>query len=223
MSRSEYGSWQSGAGALLMEQCGISKGMRVIDFGCSIGEYSVPLSAAVGSEGAVYAVDKDKRCITILSKTCKDYKLDNIRTIRADERSLSDIEKNLDAVTYMDMYHSKGKTAEERSAANREKLLALSEHLKSGGLLLVAVYSEMKLYWDFVNGPFTKKGAVSARRFDTVEEGIRYYRMHETIHGCGFTLVNKVSGAIHFDEFWKKGEPDMSAFETNSIYVYQKD
>ena len=223
MGYAEYSAWQTGEGAELMRSCGIREGMDVLDFGCSIGEYSIPLSVAVGKEGKVYAVDKSRGCVNVLTGICRDYNIDNITVIKSDEDKLDMGDAVLDAVLYFDLYHNKGKTVEERSEVNRARIEKITANLRSGGLLLVAVYSEMKLHWDFVNGPFTPKGAVKGQFFDTVEDGIKYFRMAETVSDCGFSLTKRVHGAVHFNEFCKRGEPDMDSFEREDVFVFTKE
>lgn len=218
----EYGHWQSHEGAELLKACGIREGMSVLDFGCGIGEYSIPASVAVGEKGKVYAVDKNAGCVKSLKQTTETYDIGNIITMRANESTLELADARLDCVMYFDLYHGMGKTPEIRARENQRIIGLITRRLNAGGLLLVAVYSEMRLIWDMENGPFTPKGAAKATKLSTVEDGVKWYGMIDAIEACGTTHTDTVSGAIHFDEFWKRGAPDIGSMEQGSIYVFRK-
>lgn len=217
----DYGRWQYNEGVELLKQCGITEGMKVLDFGCGIGEYSIPASKAVGDSGLVYAVDKKACYIKNIKETCETYQIQGIVPIKSNEIKLDIEDVSIDCVLYFDLYHQMGKFPKIRTEENQRILYKITENLREGGLLLLAVFSEMQLIWDEVNGPFAKSGAISGQHV-SMEEGIRWFQMVESVEACGFKLEKRVPGAIHFDEFWKKGEPDMDSFEKNDIYVFRK-
>lgn len=221
MGWTEYGEWQTGEGVRLLQDCGICTGMNVLDFGCSIGEYSIPASVAVGDSGLVVSADKNIHCVKTLRETCDRFNISNITTIKCSETS--DALHNIfyDCVMYFDLYHQMGKEPQKRSEENQRILRLITNTLKSQGILLVSVFSEMCLIWDEKNGKRTPKGFLKADKV-SIEEGIRWFRMIETIEECGFKLQRKISKAVHFDEFYKKGEPDMNEFERGDIFVFEK-
>ncbi|MFC2070341.1 class I SAM-dependent methyltransferase [Chloroflexota bacterium] len=47
----------------LIKESGVRKGMTCIDLGCGAGALSIPLAAAIGKEGTVYAVDISKEIL----------------------------------------------------------------------------------------------------------------------------------------------------------------
>jgi ubiquinone/menaquinone biosynthesis C-methylase UbiE len=47
----------------LLRNVGICEGQIVLDFGCGAGNYTIPAAGIVGSEGRVYAVDKERQGI----------------------------------------------------------------------------------------------------------------------------------------------------------------
>jgi len=55
----EITDWFDSDGLLLMKLLGVESGQRVLDFGCGIGGYAIPLADAVAPDGRVFAVDKN--------------------------------------------------------------------------------------------------------------------------------------------------------------------
>ncbi len=75
------------------------KGQVVADLGCRTGYNTFILAKSVGSEGKVYAVDLDKKCIQILEKNADKTGYHNIEahaTSAADLRFIKD--KSVDFV-----------------------------------------------------------------------------------------------------------------------------
>ena len=52
-------AWYREDGARFLSDLGIRLGDRVLDFGCGMGGYTIPLAQVVGSNGKVIAVDKN--------------------------------------------------------------------------------------------------------------------------------------------------------------------
>ena len=46
----------------------VSEGMRVLDVGCAMGFFSLPLAQMVGPAGRVYCVDMQERMLTVLGR-----------------------------------------------------------------------------------------------------------------------------------------------------------
>lgn len=66
----------------------LKKGMWLPDLGCGPGYYTLPLAECVGTEGKVYAVDLDKKCIRALEKKADK---GGYRNIEAHASSASDL------------------------------------------------------------------------------------------------------------------------------------
>jgi precorrin-6B methylase 2 len=47
----------------MLQQIGIRSGQTVLDFGCGLGIYTIPVAKIVGEQGRVYALDKDKEAV----------------------------------------------------------------------------------------------------------------------------------------------------------------
>jgi len=61
MKNTELDNWFENVGARFAETLGIRDKYRVLDYGCGIGSYTVPLAQVVGVGGAVLALDRNGR------------------------------------------------------------------------------------------------------------------------------------------------------------------
>lgn len=55
--------WLEGDGEEFLRGVGISRGMKILEFGCGSGNYVIPTARIVGEEWRVYALDEDKRAM----------------------------------------------------------------------------------------------------------------------------------------------------------------
>lgn len=53
--------WLDKDGVEFFTKMGLSNGQIVLDFGCGAGNYAIPAAVSVGSEGRVYALDKERQ------------------------------------------------------------------------------------------------------------------------------------------------------------------
>lgn len=56
----------------------IKEGMTVMDYGCAMGYFSVPLARMTGNKGKVYCVDIQDKMLSNLERRAKKYSVDNI-------------------------------------------------------------------------------------------------------------------------------------------------
>ncbi|MFH0987629.1 MAG: class I SAM-dependent methyltransferase [Patescibacteria group bacterium] len=67
----------------IIESLGIvQSGMRIADFGCGHGYFTIPLAKKVGSGGRVYAVDVMQESLDVVNAEAKSENLGNIETVR---------------------------------------------------------------------------------------------------------------------------------------------
>jgi len=87
----------------IVRMLGIGNGHKVLDFGCGIGSYSIPVSHLVGESGQVYALDVHPIAIDRVQKRAEKLNLHNIETIQSGlETGLDD--KSCDFVLMFDVY-----------------------------------------------------------------------------------------------------------------------
>ena len=82
---------------------GIQEGHKVLDFGCGIGSYSIPVSRLVGETGRVFALDIHPMALDRVQKRAERLDLQNIETIQSGlETGLDD--NTCDFVLMFDVY-----------------------------------------------------------------------------------------------------------------------
>jgi ubiquinone/menaquinone biosynthesis C-methylase UbiE len=84
---------------------GISEGHKVLDYGCGVGSYTIPVARLVGVSGKVYALDIHPIAIERVEKRAEEEGFSNIETI------LSDLatglpEEHLEFALLIDVYTS---------------------------------------------------------------------------------------------------------------------
>ncbi len=58
-SKSEVQNWVSDQGVNVLQALGIQRDQIILDFGCGVGNYSIPAAKIVGTNGKVFALDKE--------------------------------------------------------------------------------------------------------------------------------------------------------------------
>ncbi len=61
-------TWLTNHGAEMIRLLGIKEGHSVVEFGCGIGRYTIPLSQVVGEKGQVVAIEREPEEVAVLRK-----------------------------------------------------------------------------------------------------------------------------------------------------------
>ena len=64
-----------------MKKVGIKKGQVILDFGCGVGNYTIPAAKIIGEKGKIFALDESNSKIMELSRRVKSTGLNNIKII----------------------------------------------------------------------------------------------------------------------------------------------
>jgi ubiquinone/menaquinone biosynthesis C-methylase UbiE len=86
----------------------IKKGMKVLDIGCAMGFFSLPIAEMVGSDGKVTCVDLQQKMIESLIKRAKKAGLSNrieTRICRDNSLSLDDLKEEIDFAVAFHIVH----------------------------------------------------------------------------------------------------------------------
>jgi ubiquinone/menaquinone biosynthesis C-methylase UbiE len=109
----------------------VQPGMSVCDMGCGNGYHTLPLAAAVGEKGRVYAVDVQPEMIAMLRKRVEEKKILNVQPIegRFDDPCLPP--DSCDLILLVDVYHEfshpQPMLTGMRTALKKDGLIALVE------------------------------------------------------------------------------------------------
>ncbi len=86
----------------------VTEGMRVLDIGCAMGFFSLPLARLVGTSGKVYSVDLQEKMIRSLERRAHKAGLaDRIqaRTCKGDSLELGDLAGQIDFALAFAVFH----------------------------------------------------------------------------------------------------------------------
>jgi ubiquinone/menaquinone biosynthesis C-methylase UbiE len=89
----------------LIKQLNLKAGSQVADVGCHEGYMTTKLSAAVGAQGKVYAVDVEQTKLDKLAAHLEKRKFTNVQIIKGDYDNPKLLLNTLDAVIILDTYH----------------------------------------------------------------------------------------------------------------------
>jgi len=118
---------------------GVAKGMRVLDFGCGPGRFTLPAAEMVGEGGRVYAVDVHPMAIRMVEKAARTQGLANVQTIQSSCATGLDAE-TIDVALLFDALHDvvdkESVLGEIRRVLKRKGALLYRDHTL-GGMRLV--------------------------------------------------------------------------------------
>lgn len=123
----------------------IKEGMTVMDYGCAMGYFSIPMARMTGSNGTVYCVDIQEKMLANLQKRAVKYKVSSvIKPLLAGKNFNSDeLSETLDFVLLFAVVHE---------VPDKQMLFHdLCKMLKPGGRIL---FAEPK--WHVKPGDFEK-------------------------------------------------------------------
>lgn len=92
-------------GVLLREWMDVQPGQEVCDLGCGNGYHTLPLAAAVGEKGKVYAVDLQPQMLELLADRAREARLRNIEFVPATVDDPKLPQGSCDLILMVDVYH----------------------------------------------------------------------------------------------------------------------
>ena len=225
----EFREWEKNEAIQTLKECGMTEGMAVMDFGCSVPHYTLPASQIAGETGVIYAADKNKRIVELVQKHTESENITNIKAIQLNDKTIKKFKEPLQFILYYDMFHCVGKGMNGRLVENEKLFREFNRLLTDNGIFSFAVYWEVTSVQDFINGPFTPKGEPKWLFVPYEEAFNEHYKFVPFIEACGFKLKNIVKGGgVHFDEIDfklnsdKNKEMRFSDLERRDIYNFIK-
>jgi ubiquinone/menaquinone biosynthesis C-methylase UbiE len=145
MMENDIKKWLEEGGVKFLQAIGIKPGQIIIDFGCGVGNYTIPAAKIAGKEGIVYAIDKDRSALNQVMRRAKSENLNNIIPLNTSGTVKIDLnDETIDVVLLYDVLHYSD--MQEREVLYNE----VYRILKPGALL--SVYPKHhKLDWPLWN------------------------------------------------------------------------
>ena len=98
--------WLSKLGIDFMHKIGINQGQRVLDFGCRVGNYSLPAANVVGPTGIVFALDMNHQAIDDMNNRATTLGIENIEPIKTDGELVVLLpDESVDVIFLYDVIH----------------------------------------------------------------------------------------------------------------------
>jgi 2-polyprenyl-3-methyl-5-hydroxy-6-metoxy-1,4-benzoquinol methylase len=110
----------------------IKPGMKVVDYGCAMGYFSLPMARLVGETGQVFAVDIQKKMLDSLIRRTRKAGLENIikPVLITENTNFDELTGQIDFALLFAMVHE--------VPDKRELFTAIAGMVKSGGTVLFA-------------------------------------------------------------------------------------
>jgi len=121
----------------------VSEGFVVADLGCGSGFYTFSLAEKIGSEGKVYAVDLDSKCMSYIAKKVKRQAYKNIEPHTSSASNLNFINDNS-----IDFILANGLFCSMAPQHHEATIMEMKRILKPSGLVFISVAKGKMSYVD---------------------------------------------------------------------------
>jgi len=89
----------------LLKNIPLKEGMTVVDYGCGIGRYTLPVAELIGLKGKVFAVDIQPLAIKTVKEKAAKHGLTNVEAILVDSYNTGIQDSSVDIVLLIDTLH----------------------------------------------------------------------------------------------------------------------
>ena len=86
----------------------LKEGMKVVDYGCGPGRYTLPIAELIGPKGKVFAVDIQPLAISTVKGKAARESLTNVEAILVDSYDIGVQSSSIDLVLLIDTFHQIG-------------------------------------------------------------------------------------------------------------------
>jgi ubiquinone/menaquinone biosynthesis C-methylase UbiE len=153
---------------LMRRQLDVKPGMTICDMGCGNGFHTLPLAAAVGEKGKIYAVDVQPEMIEMLRANLERKGVKNVEPINGLFHDPRLPANSCDMILLVDVYHEFSHPvqmlAAMRAALKKDGVLALVEFRAEDDT--VPIKPEHKMSKEQIHKEMNANGFKLAREFD---------------------------------------------------------
>ncbi|MBA7523624.1 2-methoxy-6-polyprenyl-1,4-benzoquinol methylase, mitochondrial [subsurface metagenome] len=89
----------------LLKNIPLKEGMTVVDYGCGIGRYTLPVAELIGLKGKVFGVDIQPLAIKTVKEKAAKHGLTNVEAILVDSYNTGIQDSSVDIVLLIDTLH----------------------------------------------------------------------------------------------------------------------
>ena len=177
MTMDDMEKWIDNGGEKFLEDIGIKRDQSILDFGCGVGNYTIPAATVAGERGKVYAVDKNKESLDEMMQRAEKIGLKNIERIDVSEEIKVSLQnESVDVVLLYDVIHL---------VDNRNGLLTEIYRVSKPNAL-ISVYP--KHHWEHMNMELNDvKDEIESASF-TYERELYKILMHDDCLEEGYIL-----------------------------------
>ena len=86
----------------------LEEGMKIVDYGCGPGRYTLPIAELIGPKGKVFAVDIQPLAISTVKGKAARESLTNVEAILVDSYDIGVQSSSIDLVLLIDTFHQIG-------------------------------------------------------------------------------------------------------------------
>ena len=174
--------WERETGVDFLKKVGIAEGNNILDFGCNIGNYTIPAAIITKKKGIVYAIDEDDSNFKQIADKAKLLKLTNIKTIKTNgELNFDLVDDFLDFIMCYDVLHY------------------LNLHQRN--ILYKEIYRILQ-----IDGILSIHPKHTIGNFPLMElRNVSVQELIDEIENYGFEFKGKIFGELSHDNYLEKG------------------
>ena len=195
---------------LLFENLQLTDGEVACDFGCGNGFYTLPMAAAVGEKGAVFAVDIQQEMLELLGLRVKEAGLENVRPVLGTISDPKLPKASCDAIVQIDVYHELSHPVTTlkhlRNALTEDGELILVEFRLEDREVPIKLKHKMSKAQMLLE--MKANGLSFAREFDELpwQHLVAFTRDPDFPREAGQTIAEGSAVAEGFARAWKRGD-----------------
>lgn len=134
--------WYGGAGLSFLQRLNLREGHVILDFGCRVGNYTIPAAEIVGETGRIYALDVDHSAVNEMIARAGKFGLENIVPMKTEgELELDLPNKSIDVILFFDVIYP---ICKNKGITPYRTLLKEFKRIMRKGGILITLFNHLK-------------------------------------------------------------------------------